>query len=351
MAHELGQDEQLVRHRGALLDGQEPRRLLPLVIPGCRSARGRRARHAECTSVHLRDGCHRIPRAGFRDCALRSLSLGRSLRPIMGPLSSVARFGPRARARSIVALPRDAWERSFLETRALYITSLCTPAPGDPAFRLRRGPAGRPAAHERAWHSPRSTPTTGGEARARPTPRHAGPAAGHELSSRAHELSSKGVELLPKAGQPQPSPRAGARRAPCAHGRPRDGPTSAEAKPRRGGGRRREPAHVRAHAAGAVPAPVRRGAVGPAEARRSHKPTADKPASASRSNARSAARLHRSPGLVCCIARLNGGARLREAAARPPAVAPEPDPQERRRDVARAPVLARARATWRPPLP
>jgi hypothetical protein len=46
------------------------------------------------------------------------------------------------------------------------------------------------------------------------TPRQAGPAAGYGLSSRAHELSSKAVELLPKAGQPQPSRRAGARRAP-----------------------------------------------------------------------------------------------------------------------------------------
>ena len=43
-----------------------------LVIPGRRSARGRRARHAECRLVLLRDGCHRIPRAGFRDCSLRS---------------------------------------------------------------------------------------------------------------------------------------------------------------------------------------------------------------------------------------------------------------------------------------
>jgi hypothetical protein len=44
---------------------------------------------------------------------------------------------------------------------------------------------------------------------------------------------------------------------------------SADAKPRRGGGRRHEPAHVRGDPAGAVTAPGRRGAVGPAEARRS----------------------------------------------------------------------------------
>ena len=48
MAHELRLDRKLAHHRGALLAGQEPRRLLPLVIPGRRSARGRRARHAGC---------------------------------------------------------------------------------------------------------------------------------------------------------------------------------------------------------------------------------------------------------------------------------------------------------------
>ena len=48
MAHEHELDHQLARHRGALLDGLEPRRLLLLLISGCRSARGRRARHAEC---------------------------------------------------------------------------------------------------------------------------------------------------------------------------------------------------------------------------------------------------------------------------------------------------------------
>ena len=35
---------------GALLAGQEPRRRSPLAIPGGRSARGRRARHAACTN-------------------------------------------------------------------------------------------------------------------------------------------------------------------------------------------------------------------------------------------------------------------------------------------------------------
>ncbi len=48
MADELRPDRKLARHRGALLADQEPRRPLLLVIPGRRSARGRRARHAEC---------------------------------------------------------------------------------------------------------------------------------------------------------------------------------------------------------------------------------------------------------------------------------------------------------------
>jgi hypothetical protein len=77
MAHELIRVRQLARHRGALLAGLEPRRLLPLLIPGRRSARGRRARHAECRACsHLRDGCHRIPRAGFRHFSLRSPERG-----------------------------------------------------------------------------------------------------------------------------------------------------------------------------------------------------------------------------------------------------------------------------------
>ena len=72
MAHELRLDRKLARHRGALLDGQEPRRLLPLVIPGRRSARGRRARHAGCRMAAPKEGSCGSPRAGFRDCALRS---------------------------------------------------------------------------------------------------------------------------------------------------------------------------------------------------------------------------------------------------------------------------------------
>ena len=172
------------------------------------------------------------------------------------------------------------------------------------------------------------------------TPRHAGPAPAtgcrrEHTSCRRRALSCC---RRPVSRSHRRGPARGVLRARLA-GRVTARP-SAEAKPRRGGGRRREPLTFVAHAAGAVPAPERRGAVGPAEARRSHEPTADKPASASRSNARSAARLPPSPGLVCCIARLNGGARLREKARPPTAVAPEPDPQESRRDVGRASILA-----------
>ena len=64
--NELNLDRKLARHRGALLDGQEPRRLLPLVIPGCRSARGRRARHAPCSPASAKGwlsphGARRVP--------------------------------------------------------------------------------------------------------------------------------------------------------------------------------------------------------------------------------------------------------------------------------------------------
>ena len=59
-------DRKLARHRGALLAGLKPRRLLPLVIPGCRSARGRRARHAPCSPAQRREGCRRTARAGVR---------------------------------------------------------------------------------------------------------------------------------------------------------------------------------------------------------------------------------------------------------------------------------------------
>jgi hypothetical protein len=52
MAAEPRPDRKLACHRGALLAGQEPRRRHRLVlIPGRRSARGRRARHAACKTA------------------------------------------------------------------------------------------------------------------------------------------------------------------------------------------------------------------------------------------------------------------------------------------------------------
>ena len=98
-------------------------------------------------AVRLRDGCHRIPRAGFRDCALRSLSVGRSLRPIIpGGLSAVARFGPRARARTSRGAPaKCAGAQLVLEGARSGRKPLRPPAPGDPGLQLRRGTAGWPA--------------------------------------------------------------------------------------------------------------------------------------------------------------------------------------------------------------
>ena len=147
-----------------------------VVIPGGRSARGRCARHAECRLVRLRDGCRGIPRAGFRDFRSAPLSVEGSLRPIIpGPfIGSRALWSAGTRAHAPVALPRNARERSSsLKARALYIRSLCTPAPGDPGFvasprpgstarRARPGPSGgavhrdtiggtAPAGPRRAW--------------------------------------------------------------------------------------------------------------------------------------------------------------------------------------------------------
>ena len=148
MAHELWHDRELVRHRGALLAGQEPRRQLPLVIPGCRSARGRRARHAECKV--------RSPERWLSPhsaCRVPRLCAPLPERGKVAPPDKELLIGNRAlwsagtRAHVPVALPRNARERSSsLKARALYITALCTPAPGDPGFRFRRGMAGWPAA-------------------------------------------------------------------------------------------------------------------------------------------------------------------------------------------------------------
>jgi len=136
-------------------------------------------------------------------------------------------------------------------------------------------------------------------------------------------------------------------RAPCRHSplaRRVTDRSAAEAKPRRGDGRRHEHAHVLAGAAGAVTAPGRRGAVGPAEARHSQgqAPSSRRALPANRAiscDARSP------PGVVSCIAELDGSL-VHQPSAATPAIAPEPDPQEGRRDVAawrHAPVNAELR--------
>ena len=83
MAHELRPERKLARHRGALLAGQEPRRLVALARygrPGRPAGVAPVTRKAEL--FHLRDGRRRIPRAGYRDCSLRSPvpRMGRSAR-------------------------------------------------------------------------------------------------------------------------------------------------------------------------------------------------------------------------------------------------------------------------------
>jgi hypothetical protein len=53
MAHELEPDRQLARHRGAMPPARSRAASLLLVIPGRRSARRRRVRHAECRACSI----------------------------------------------------------------------------------------------------------------------------------------------------------------------------------------------------------------------------------------------------------------------------------------------------------
>ena len=83
MADELRPDRKLARHRGALPAGQEPRRRSPPADPrpqvGPRTSRPARGLQ---DPPHLKEGCRRRPRAGFRDFSLRSpeRQMGRSAR-------------------------------------------------------------------------------------------------------------------------------------------------------------------------------------------------------------------------------------------------------------------------------
>ena len=111
-----------------------PRWLLALGCSGSRggSARGRRARHAPCRLAVITDGGGGTARAGSRDFSLRSPERGRLAPPDNGaPLSEVARFGPRARARTGGAPAGPAGARLFLEARALDIRSY-VPPPREP---------------------------------------------------------------------------------------------------------------------------------------------------------------------------------------------------------------------------
>ena len=175
---------------------------MPLVIPGRRSARGRRARHAECRAVSPKRWAVSAFRApGSATVRSAPLSIG-WVAPPDNELVIVSRalWSAGTRAHVPVALPRNARERSFsLKARALYITPLCTPAPGDPGLRLRRGPAGRPAAHERAVR--RRAGLARPAARRPPAPRRAKPcdtlsppSLGSRPKVRPHPRHSPGLE-------------------------------------------------------------------------------------------------------------------------------------------------------------
>jgi hypothetical protein len=166
--------------------------------------------------------------------------------------------------------------------------------------------------------------------------------AGHRwVPARAGQLSRR-----------QPPPRAGARRAPCALGRPRDGPILSR---REATARRRAPARGRSRArrrcgrsagarSGVGPLVRRRRAVATSRQQRSRRALPVQSRDQLRSSIQARLRLLHRP-----VERRRSSIRNRPA--RSPAVALEPDPQERRRDVGRASVPARARTTWRPPLP
>ena len=122
----------------------------------------------------LKKGCGGKPRAGFRDCSLPACVW--SPDNPRGIIRSRALWSAGTRA-SVVALPRNAWERGFLEARALDVRSYvplrpgirpwAPPRPGWMARRARRGrqtpcsgwtirAARRPPAPRRAHHASRS---------------------------------------------------------------------------------------------------------------------------------------------------------------------------------------------------
>ena len=172
MANELRHGRKLARHRGALLAGQEPRRLLLPADPrpqvGPRTSRPARGLQDSCTQ-------RKAVVAGRAPGSATSAPLsvkGRSDKAVPYPKwRALVRGHARARPRGAPA--KRAGARLPLKARALYVTVLRTPASGDPGLQLRRGPAGRPAAHERRRHPACSS--TRPRARCPPAPHRAKP--------------------------------------------------------------------------------------------------------------------------------------------------------------------------------
>lgn len=170
----------------------------PSVAPGDPQVQvgPRTSRPARAVLTGLSEGIAVAARRAPGSATYAPLSLkGRSDNP-RGVIVSRALWSAGTRAHAHVALPRNARERcSSLKARALYITQLCTPAPGDPGLLLRRGIVGRPAAHE--GPGTRLAACTRPAARLAPGPCRAKPS-----------RPSADDQRRP------PQPRAGARRAP-----------------------------------------------------------------------------------------------------------------------------------------
>jgi hypothetical protein len=167
MAHELDHDHQLPRHRGALPPARSRAVSLLLLIPGRRSARGRRARHAECRACsHLRDGCRAFRAPGSATCRSAPLSVRKvappdKLRELIG---SGALWSAGTRAHAPAAL-RLRGAQPFLKARALCIRSYAPlrpgirlPAPPRPGWTARRACTGHHAARRVATPVARRTP-------------------------------------------------------------------------------------------------------------------------------------------------------------------------------------------------
>ena len=182
----------------------------------------------------------------------------------------------RRHARARPAALRLRGAQLFLKARALYVTVLRTPASGDPGPRLRRGPAGRPAAHERGRHAARSVDSIPGAPHADPTPRQAGPAVGHgralsrsEAGARRRGRHERRHQLADAAKRVPPDSRRGVAGGPRRSHRPtaqargpggdntviaRAAHSKSDARLQQAGERARDPLLVRGDVAGRVTA-------------------------------------------------------------------------------------------------